>query len=67
MSRRKFKPCPSCQAPNQVSRKTCSSCFAAISQKNKGASKKVTLDRKWGERVLKIEMREEWWTLPILQ
>ncbi|KAK7154154.1 hypothetical protein R3I94_007502 [Phoxinus phoxinus] len=53
MPRRKFKPCPSCQAPNQVSRKTCSSCFAAISQKSKVAAKKVTLDRKWGERILK--------------
>uniref|UniRef100_A0A9J8AZB5 Uncharacterized protein n=1 Tax=Cyprinus carpio carpio TaxID=630221 RepID=A0A9J8AZB5_CYPCA len=53
MSRRKFKPCPSCQALNQVSLKTCSSCFAAITQKKKVAAKKVTLDRKWGERVLK--------------
>ncbi|KAK7131648.1 hypothetical protein R3I94_016692 [Phoxinus phoxinus] len=53
MPRRKFKPCPSCQAPNQMSRKTCSSCFAAISQKSKLAAKKVTLDRKWGERILK--------------
>ncbi|XP_048035713.1 protein P200-like isoform X2 [Megalobrama amblycephala] len=53
MSQRKFKPCPSCQAPNQVSRKTCSSCFSPISQKNKVAAKKMTLDRKWGERVLK--------------
>ncbi|XP_048010606.1 proteoglycan 4-like isoform X2 [Megalobrama amblycephala] len=53
MSQRKFKPCPSCQAPNQVSRKTCSSCFSPISQKIKVAAKKMTLDRKWGERVLK--------------
>ncbi|ROL55391.1 hypothetical protein DPX16_20767 [Anabarilius grahami] len=39
--------------PYAVSRKTCSSCFATIYQKNKVAAKKVTLDRKWGERVLK--------------
>ncbi|XP_048035152.1 uncharacterized protein LOC125260710 [Megalobrama amblycephala] len=38
---------------NTGERKTCSSCFAPISQKNKVAAKKVTLDRKWGERVLK--------------
>ncbi|XP_039641284.1 putative cyclin-dependent serine/threonine-protein kinase DDB_G0272797/DDB_G0274007 [Perca fluviatilis] len=53
MTRRKFKPCPSCQAPNQLSRKTCSSCFTTISKKPKVMAKKVSLDRKWGERVLK--------------
>ncbi|XP_039521768.1 uncharacterized protein LOC120475098 isoform X2 [Pimephales promelas] len=53
MTRRKFKPCPSCQAPNQVSRKTCISCFTTISNKGKLMAKKVSLDREWGERVLK--------------
>ncbi|XP_056124445.1 tyrosine-protein phosphatase non-receptor type 23-like [Rhinichthys klamathensis goyatoka] len=53
MTRRKFKPCPSCQAPNQVSRKTCSSCFTTISNKTKLMAKKVSLDREWGERILK--------------
>ncbi|XDV21837.1 hypothetical protein PO909_026857, partial [Leuciscus waleckii] len=53
MPRKKFKPCPSCQAPNQVSRKTCSSCFTAISQKAKVTAKKLSLDKNWGERVRK--------------
>ncbi|CAL8236177.1 unnamed protein product [Arctogadus glacialis] len=53
MAQKKFRPCPSCQEPNQVSRKTCSSCFAALSNNGKLKAKTGSLDRKWAEGVLK--------------
>jgi len=53
MTRPKFRPCPSCQTPNQANRKTCNVCFASLSTKKKIQEKVVSLDSQWGESVLK--------------
>ncbi|XP_026060187.1 SH3 and multiple ankyrin repeat domains protein 3-like [Carassius auratus] len=53
MTRPKFRPCPSCQTPNQASRKTCHVCFGSLSTKNKIKEKVASLDSQWGKSVLK--------------
>ncbi|XP_065144858.2 uncharacterized protein [Paramisgurnus dabryanus] len=52
MTRPKFRPCPSCQASNQVSRKTCHACFGSLSTKKKLKEKIMTLDDQWAQAVL---------------
>ncbi|KAI2644953.1 A-kinase anchor protein 5 [Labeo rohita] len=53
MTRPKFRPCPSCQTPNQASRKTCCVCFGSLSTKQKIKNKMVSLDSQWGQSVIK--------------
>ncbi|XP_058636513.1 uncharacterized protein LOC131543317 isoform X2 [Onychostoma macrolepis] len=53
MTRPKFRPCPSCQTPNQASRKSCYVCFGSLSTKQKINDKVVSLDSQWGQSVKK--------------
>ncbi|KAK9963484.1 hypothetical protein ABG768_006666 [Culter alburnus] len=53
MTRPKFRSCPSCQTPNQASRKTCHVCFGSLSTKKKINEKVASLDSQWGKSVLK--------------
>ncbi|XP_058606569.1 uncharacterized protein LOC131523932 isoform X2 [Onychostoma macrolepis] len=53
MMRHKFRPCPSCQTPNQASRKSCYVCFGSLSTKQKINYKVVSLDSQWGQSVKK--------------
>ncbi|XP_042599023.1 uncharacterized protein LOC122140241 [Cyprinus carpio] len=52
MTRPKFRPCPSCQTPNQASRKSCYVCFGSLSTKQKIKHKVVSLDSQWGQSVV---------------
>ena len=51
MTKPKLRPCPSCQAPQQANRKTCSSCFAALPSKRLEAAGKINDD--WVQGVIK--------------
>ncbi|XP_019216945.1 uncharacterized protein LOC109202860 isoform X2 [Oreochromis niloticus] len=53
MTRPKFRPCTSCQTPNQASRRTCCVCFGSLSTKQKLKEKVESLDSQWGQAVLK--------------
>ncbi|MED6242917.1 hypothetical protein ATANTOWER_011854 [Ataeniobius toweri] len=53
MTRPKFKPCASCQTPNQANRKTCCVCFESLSTKKNLNEKVQSLDREWGQAVVK--------------
>ncbi len=51
MTRPKLRPCPSCQALNQASRKSCHVCFGCLSTKQKLQDKVVSLDSQWGQSI----------------